>query len=191
MIPPLKDDGFDALCRHPTDRPLLLAILATLAPAGTTKDALGVLVLDDALHIFEDVDGSGILRECLKKAPSAHTGIEELEIHAQALEFAKDRVALGNSARAVEKEAVGEASCHADGVVADQLELGLVGGEVQIVFRGGGRGRIVGEARGVLGSSSGSLPWLYTKTLSDVLHYHLPNSEGRRFYAASTNSGLG
>ena len=140
-----ENDALDTTGRGPGYGPLLLAIVATLTPAGTTEDALGVLVLDDPLHIFQDVDGSGILRQCLEEPPTGHPAVEELEIDPKPLEFAKDSEGFGDAAGTVKEEAVGKAKSHALGVVLDELELRLVGGEMKIVFGGGGSGGFVGE----------------------------------------------
>ena len=53
--------------------------------------------------------------------------LNKFEIHVKPLKLVQDGVGLGDSARAVEKEAIGEAQRHALGVVPDQLQLGFVG----------------------------------------------------------------
>jgi len=48
---------------------------------------LGVLILDDALHIFENVNALRVLGQCLEKAPPAHAGIEQFEIDGKPLKL--------------------------------------------------------------------------------------------------------
>src|SRR5262249_50667539 len=107
----------------PDDRPLLPPVLACLSPEGTAEHAEGVLVPEEGLHVFQDVNHVGIVPQQLEESFACETAVGELVGLFEPPQRFLHGVALGRPALAPQVEAGGVTQGYALSTVADQLEL--------------------------------------------------------------------
>ena len=131
----VENDGFHALCRRPSDRPLLPSIVAPLAPAGGAKDALASLSFTTR-SISSKTWTAWDIRAKASKSPRPL--IRELNSlkSTRAVEVRPGRCSSWRCRPCRGGRSRWRTQGHALRVVADELQFRFIGLKMQIVFRG-------------------------------------------------------